>query len=124
MKDAGRRITQQQLSSLDEQSHEGTNETSSTAARPRPRPINKSTISPPRRVSLRRFSLQRANTVDNTSSIMTLRGTEKDTSRAVKLFRRYLAPLKEDEVFDAQPAQEEKIADWENITAASGSVHY
>lgn len=124
MKDAGRRITQQQLSSLDEQSHEGTNETPSTAARPRPRPINKSTISPPRRVSLRRFSLQRTPAVDNSSSIMTLRGTEKDTPRAVKLFRRYLAPLKEDEVFDAQPAQEEKIADWENITAASGSVHY
>jgi len=62
--------------------------------------------------------------IDNSSSIVTLRGTEKDTPRAVKLFRRYLVPLKEGEVFDAQPVQEEKIADWENITAASGSVHY
>jgi hypothetical protein len=62
--------------------------------------------------------------VDNASSVMTLRGTEKDTPRAVKLFRRYLAPLKEDEVFDAQPTQEEKIADWESITRASGSIHY
>jgi len=131
VKEAGRRIAQQQLSGLDEQPHEGTNETSSTAPRPRPRPINKATISPPatvtlpKRVSLRRrFSLQRTSVVDNASSMVTLRGTEKDTPRAVKLFRRYLAPLKEDEVFDAQPAQEEKIVDWENITAASGSVHY
>ena len=58
---------------------------------------------------------------DNSSSIVTLRGTEKDTPRAVKLFRRYLVPLKEGEVFVAEP---EKIADWENITAASGSIHY
>jgi len=61
--------------------------------------------------------------MDN-SSVVTLRGTEKDTPRAVKLFRRYLAPLKEGEAFDGQPALEEKIADWENITRASGSIHY
>jgi hypothetical protein len=59
--------------------------------------------------------------MDNSSSMVTLHGTEKDTPKAVKLFRRYLATLKEGEVFDAQ---EEKIVDWENITAASGSVHY
>ena len=62
--------------------------------------------------------------MDNSSSIVTLRGTEKDTPRAVRLFRRYLVPLKEGEVFVAEPAQEEKIVDWENITAASGSIHY
>lgn len=61
--------------------------------------------------------------VDNSSSVMTLRGTEKDTPRAVRLFRRYMATLKEDEVFDAQPA-EERTVDWENITAVSGSIHY
>jgi len=29
--------------------------------------------------------------------------------------------LKEEEVFDAQPTQDEKVAEWENITSASGS---
>jgi len=73
-----------------------------------------------------RFSLRRASVMDNASSMVTLRGTQKDTPKAVKLFRRYMATLKEDEVFDTQPAQEaeRKSADWENVTAASGSIHY
>jgi len=66
--------------------------------------------------------------MDNSSSMVTLRGTQKDTPKAVKLFRKYMAPLKEDEAFDGQltqePAQEEGVADWDNITGASGSVHY
>lgn len=119
VKEAGRRITQQQLSSLDEPPHAGTDGRSPAVPRRRPQPINKSIISHPRRPSMR-FSLRRASTmVDNSSSIVTLRGTEKDTPRAVRLFRRYLATLKEDDEFD-----EEKTVDWENITAASGSVHY
>ncbi len=66
--------------------------------------------------------------MDNSSSMVTLRGTQKDTPKAVKLFRKYMTTLKEDEAFDTQlteePAQEERVTDWENITAASGSVHY
>lgn len=66
--------------------------------------------------------------MDNSSSMVTLRGTQKNTPKAVKLFRKYMATLKEGEAFDAhlteEPAQEERVADWENITAASGSVHY
>ena len=78
---------------------------------------------------MRRFSLhRRASVMDNSSSMVTLRGTQKDTSKAVKLFRKYMATLKEGEAFDTQlteePAQEERVGDWENITAASGSVHY
>jgi len=65
--------------------------------------------------------------MDNSSSMVTLRGTQKDTPKAVKLFRKYMATLKEGEAFDTQLTQEpeeERGADWENITAVSGSVHY
>jgi len=127
VREAGRRIAQRQLSNVDELLGAGTNEPLSVVPRRRPQPINKSNISRPKRASMR-FSLNRTSVIDNSSSIVTLRGTAKDTPRAVKLFRKYMTTLKEGEVFDAQTAQDEKgtqtTTDWEDITAASGSVHY
>jgi Sec-independent protein translocase protein TatA len=63
--------------------------------------------------------------VDNSSSMVTLHGTTKDTPKAVKLFRKYMTTLKEEEVFDAQPAQDKKEderradpEDWDDAHAA------